>query len=302
MNKILSTSFALTLLFSTSVSAATLPRTTDSIQNDTTLTYRGRRIVVTDDGHNVSVTVNDAKGRSLSQIYVSSSDSTRKEETWQVENDFTFSDLLPRNWSAKITNHRSFSAHSDYFYMGFNNAIGGNVDNAMTRSSEIGFNVISNEHAHGSGHGISYGLSFNWRTYRIDDGRFFNWDDRSKKLSVAEQSDTIDVSMSRLRTFRFMIPVDYEWQDFGGKPFFVKVGIALEITPTARVKNSCHVDGHSKTFKENHLRHNILGGSACVSAGYKDWGLYVRYVPTPLFSSKHGPDFTSLTFGISYYL
>lgn len=302
MNKSLFLSLALTALASATVSATTLPDISSSESNDTTLTYRGRRIVVSDDGHNVSVSVNDNRGRSLTQVYVSTSDSTRKEETWQVENDFTFSDLLPRNWSAKISHHRGFSAHSDYFQMGFNNAIGGSVDNAMTRSSEICFDIISNEHSHGNGHGISYGLAFNWRTYRIDDGRWFSWDDHAKKLSVAEPSDTIDVSMSRLRTFRFMIPVDYEWQDFGRKPFFVKVGLALEITPTARVKNTCHIDGHSKTFKDNNLRHNILGGSVSAAAGYKDWGIYVRYIPTPLFSSKHGPDFTSLTFGISYYL
>lgn len=95
MNKSLFLSLVLTVLATATVSATTLPDISSSESNDTTLTYRGRRIVVSDDGQNVSVSVNDNRGRSLTQVYVSTSDSTRKEETWQVENDFTFSDLLP---------------------------------------------------------------------------------------------------------------------------------------------------------------------------------------------------------------
>lgn len=265
---------------------------------DTTVTYRGRKIVVTDDGNKVSVSVSDTKGKSLSQIYVSTSDSARNEETWSVDDDFTFKDLLP--WSSP-RKKGGFDAHSKFFHAGFSHTFDTGIDNAMSRSSEIGFNVISREHQHGPGHGMWYGLSFNWRTFRLDDGRFFDWDAKAKKLNVTEVQDTMDVTMSRMRTFRFMIPIAYEWQNFGGKPFFVQIGVALELVPTARLYTEYEVDGECKKMRDNDLRHNILGGSAFARFGYKKLGLYANFVPTPLFSSKHGPEFKTLTFGLCYF-
>lgn len=287
-----------TLMTATTAAAESTPRGATAAP-DTTVTYRGRKIVVTDDGNKLSVSVSDQRGKSLSQIYVSTSDSARSEETWNVDDEFEFKDLLP--WG-QSRSKKEFKAHSHFFNAGFNTTFDGGMENALTRSSEIGFNIMSREHQHTPSRGIWYGLGFNWRTMRLDDGSWYNWDAKMKKVRVAEAVDTMDVTVSRLRTFRFMIPVAYEWQDLGGKPFFIQIGLSLELVPTARLYTSYKVDGHSKRIKDNDLRHNILGGSAFAKFGYHRLALYASFVPTPLFSSSHGPEFKTLTFGLCYCL
>lgn len=266
---------------------------------DTTLTYRGRKITVSDDGRNLSVSVTDGKGGNTSQIYVSTSDSARREQTWQVEDDFDMgiADLLPRMIKK---NKSAFCAHSQSFYVGFNNAIGAGVDNALGRSIEIGFTPIARQHRHSAKSGMWYGLGFNWRNYKLDDNRRFIY--ARHKVSIADAADTIDVTKSRLRTFRFCIPVAYEWQPAGGNRIFFQLGGTLEIAPSARIFTEYRVNGTKHKDRDKSLNHNVLGGSIFASLGYGDWGLYARYTPTPLFSSKNGPDFTSLSFGIRYCL
>lgn len=285
--------FALASLLSLTASATNIERP------DTTFTYRGMAVTLSGDEGSISVDVKDGKGNSVSQVYVSSSDSTARVQTWNVDDSFTFSDLLPRNWRG----HRksSFSAHSDYFYAGFNKAFGGDVDNEIWYSTEIGFNVISHDHACGANHGLWYGLGFNWRNWRLDGDRWFTYS--NKKVATAAAPDTMDIDFSRLRSFRFNIPLAYEWQSLGGKPFFIQVGAEAEISPMVRIKTTYKTTaGDDRTIRHKDIRHNILGCSVFATFGYKDWALYARYIPTPLFSSKRGPDFTALTFGIKYCL
>lgn len=289
---------AISLIALASLLSATAGATTAE-RSDTTIIYQGMEVTIGGDETSLSVDVKDSKGNNVSQVYVSNSDSTARVQTWNVDDRFTFSDLLPSNWGGRAKS--SFSAHSDYFYVGFNKAIGGDVDNEVWYSTEIGFNVISHEHAHGANHGIWYGLGFNWRNWRLSDDRMFTY--RDKKVTANAAPDTMDIDFSRLRTFRFNIPVAYEWQNLGGKPFFIQVGAEAEISPMVRLKTTYKsVSGDDRTIRHNDIRHNILGCSVFATLGYKDWALYARYIPTPLFSSKRGPDFTALTFGIRYCL
>lgn len=264
---------------------------------DTTLTYHGRKIMVSDDGKNLSVSVTDGKGGSTSQIYVSTSDSARREQTWQVEDDFDMSiiELLPRRGRKS---KYDFRAHSQNFYVGFNHAIGAGVDNALGRSTEIGFTPIAKQHKHSEKSGMWYGLGFNWRNYRLDDNRRFAYENH--KVEIRDAADTVDVATSRLRTFRFCVPVAYEWQPAGGNKFFIQAGAVLEIAPSARLFTEYKMNGVKHKDRDNSLNHNVLGCSIIASLGYGHWGLYGRYTPTPLFSSKNGPDFTSLSFGLRY--
>lgn len=291
------TIIALATLMALTISAKAEENTTAKV--DTTINYHGMVINLGDDNGQLTVGVKDTQGRDASQVYVYKQDSTRTEETWQVEEDldFKFSDLLPAKRSARRA-HKSFDPHSSNFHVGFNQVLDDGADYNLGRSTTLGFNIGIEEFSVGANNGLWIGLGFDWRNYRIDDERWMLCTD--KKVVIEQAPDTVETDVARIRTFAFTIPIVYEWQDLGGKPFYIQLGVEPSIAPSAMLKTEYKVGTDKREMKEKHLSHNILGCTGVFAIGYKDWGLWARYTPTKVFSEKHGPELKTLSFGVQY--
>lgn len=284
-------------------------RPTTEALTDTTIEWRGVKVILKDKRESVNIDITDANDRDATPtLSVVAEDIC--EDLPEDDNDFFLdTDLFNR----RRKQSRAFDAHSQSFYVGFCSALGAdNFENSVGCSIEIGFDILTFDYGHGARvledgtktqpkRGLWFGLGFNWRTYRMDGRKWFRQDD-GETVTVSNLPDSVSLDRSRLRTFRFVLPVAYEWQRLGDTKMFVQVGAAAEIAPMARIKTEFNVGraGYEDRFEE--LHHNVLGCSVFAAWGVGDWGLYVRYVPTKLFKKEHGPEFTNLSFGLRYCL
>lgn len=141
---------------------------------------------------------------------------------------------------------------------------------------------------------ISLGLGFHYSQFTLHYCQAFDYADHRLDI-VATDADR---TSSRLRNFGFQIPVSiYQpvWKDFG-----LTVGVAAMFnTFTRAASDRIYVDRRDHRSMRG-LHQRLVTPQLFASIGWKgDCGIYVRYCPTPLFAQQWGPQFKTLSVGVT---
>lgn len=264
---------------------------------DTTIHFGSNTIKLHTQGDELEVNVENQNGEKLYNTYSLKQTNDKREETWNVKESFNFQFLNFKN--EKHNHKRPFNAHNNNFYVGFCGLVDSDLEINNARSHQIGFEVISESCRFGRHTGMFVSLGFNWRNIILDDNTWLQH--RGKTTYVEALPADTELTFSRLRTFSFRLPMMFEFQMNGFHSAFIQVGAVGEITPMVRLKNKYNVGKERNTEHIKGLHHNVFGAALRAAVGFNCFGFFAEYSPLSLFTSKQGPDFRPLTFGLGIY-
>lgn len=141
---------------------------------------------------------------------------------------------------------------------------------------------------------FSLGVGIHYRQYTLHGKQVFEASNHVLGIVPAEA----DKVSSRLRNFGFQVPLTiYQpiYKDLG-----VTVGVAAVFNTFTRAASDCFV-GNLRTHKSfTGLHQRLLTYDIFAQIGWKDnLGVYVRYSPASLFESQWGPQFKTISVGVT---
>lgn len=141
---------------------------------------------------------------------------------------------------------------------------------------------------------FAIGIGIHYRQYTLHHSQIFSVDNHV--LSIIDAGT--DRVSSRLRNFGFQIPVTI-FQPFGNG-IGLTVGAAAVLNTYTRASSRATFDDIEYTNNYKGLHQRLLTADIFAILGWKNnFGIYVRYTPTSLFEKQWGPQFNTLSFGIS---
>lgn len=145
---------------------------------------------------------------------------------------------------------------------------------------------------------FSLGWGYGWARYRLSSDRCFNFD--GANVSIAGYPDGMQPVRSVFRLNRHVFSFNYLHM-FDHK-VAVTLGAALNVHVRPRIYNTYLRDGHSQrdTYKYN-VPYAPIGFSLMGKISYDDFGFFVRYTPTSVFEKDRGPQFKSITVGVTFF-
>ncbi len=148
----------------------------------------------------------------------------------------------------------------------------------------------------GRGFSISIGLGMGYRQYTLGGGNRFESIDR--RLNISPRDENMENVRNRLGIMTFNIPVMLTQRI--GKHFAISAGGRVNFNTYAKASFSCDIDGlHFKeTYKGLHQR--LMTVDAVGKIGFPDAVvIYVSYSPMKPFENGYGPQFKTLSFGLT---
>ncbi|MCI1647039.1 MAG: hypothetical protein LKI39_06420 [Bacteroides sp.] len=278
----------------------------ESIPQDTTVYFNGRKLTIHEKNGKIKVKMYEANATNDTienpQIFEGVYLGGRSiEQTTIVSSPF-----IKKNPFAPNKNKRyRFDPHYAAFYFGFgklsNNSLqySTSIPQINSKSWEWGINlfyggiaITPNNHW-----GITGSFGFARSVYTLDDNYGF---EKVGGITVCQPaSDGINYSKSWLRYWSFRIPVSLEWQTrFGSNRTFISAGPEFEWRTgiTSRAK----YDGSKHTLS-NDLNTHPLGLNLLMQAGYGCLGFTARFALTSLFEKNEGPNVYPTSIGIGLY-
>ncbi len=170
-------------------------------------------------------------------------------------------------------------------------------DTPMSASFEIGLSRVLNGSYRFGTFSVDAGLGFGYVQYAVGGMGFDS--DRQHLVFVPYKENSRDNS-SRLRIFRVHVPVTLTCMLTSKVRLTAGAWFNLNFDAWA---SSFHTMGdieEKHTFK--HLHQRILTTDAYLCAGYRNIGIYARYCPQSLFRNGWGPDFESVSVGLTFNL
>lgn len=191
--------------------------------------------------------------------------------------------------------HRTQLVYGRDFYIG--GAMPVSAPHGLSSSIEVGMGYIGGLEftPWQKGPEFTIGLGFHYRQYTLHYGQIFRAHDH--RLEIID-AGTDNVS-SRLRNFGFQIPLSiYQpiYKDFG-----VTVGAAAVFNTFTRAASDYTIGDthHHQSYRGLHQR--LLTADIFASFGWKsNLGFYVRYSPSSIFTSQWGPEFKTISFGVTF--
>lgn len=256
---------------------------------DTTIVYNGHTVTITDDSLN-----NGNDGESSYQT---------EYEEWTIMESFNlpFINLINSNKdnSSEINKHiNKFQSHICGFNVGFTNALNTaeNFNTNMGRSVELGFIFCEQAIPFSINTGLTFGLGFNWRNYKIDDNCWMR--KNGGFVTVEKLPEGYDLKYSKLRVFSINLPMVFELQQKSGNGFYGYVGTQADFRLARRVVNKySDEDGNSRKNTAKHVRTLPVGCDLIAQIGCKDIAIYGKYSITSLFEDGRGPIGKAITVG-----
>lgn len=141
---------------------------------------------------------------------------------------------------------------------------------------------------------FSIGVGFHYRLYTLHHSQVFDVTDHRLSI-VPVEADKVS---SRLHNFGFQIPFAI-FQPLA-KDFGITVGVAAMFNTYTRAASD-HIVGDKRYHRSMRgLHQRLLTPELFARIGWKDnIGLYVRYSPTPLFETQWGPQFRTISAGVT---
>ena len=141
---------------------------------------------------------------------------------------------------------------------------------------------------------FSIGIGFHYRQYTLHNSSVFELSDHVLSINPVEA----DKVSSRLRNFGFQIPFAI-FQPIA-KDFGIAVGVSAMFNTFTRAASDRIIGDKRYHHSMRGLHQRLLTPEFFARIGWKDnIGLYVRYSPTPLFQAQWGPQFRTLSAGVT---
>lgn len=198
-----------------------------------------------------------------------------------------------------------FDKHVAGFYIGysqFGDDMGlsrtDDIDLVSSKSWEWGLNLFEGSLRLSRQWGITSGLGFGYRSFRVDGN--YGFEERDGITDIYPSPDGVDYRRSRLRYYHLRLPISVEWQKkFGYKgPLFFSLGAEVETRFWVRSKTI--IDDDKQTLSKD-LNVRPLGINILAQGGYGDWGFYCRCATASLFEKNKGPELYPFSFGVQWY-
>lgn len=183
--------------------------------------------------------------------------------------------------------------------MGFNHFVGadGNLGNVVGSSFDADLHLISYHKFFGKHH-FRAGWGLGWSKYRLDGHNYFSFDGAHVMVTGYPEGAMPGRSVFRLNRHTFNLHYGYPF----AKNMYFLVGPTVNVHVRPRIYNTYYKDG--QVVKEMH-KHNVPYNPVTVSlfgaVTYNNFGFYVKYNPTNVFRKDFGPQFQSLTTGITLF-
>ena len=180
------------------------------------------------------------------------------------------------------------------------------LDVDMGSSYEISWEIFNVYKASRCGHhAVSAGFGLNWRNFRLDGRqRFVKTPDG---ISLADYPAGADIDFSRIKVFSLYLPLRYtvnlsdDWALSAGAILNFNTYASVEthykeVTnfPTLDTKVTSRVQESIKKLHQRPVTVDFLA-----QLNWRGVGLYVKYSPCQVINPDWGPDFSSLSTGVS---
>ncbi len=275
---------------------------TTTVKTDTVVNTKDRKIVVSEDGDMIKVSVfkNDSTGMRMVK-------ETTFTDGQEVEQVYVSSPFLPNTWNARGKN--KFNVHLPDFF--FNSALWNDSrlsfgnSNALhtrnTKSYEIGLTLINANISFNASKtfGIGMGVQYVFTHHHLDKGWTMTFDGNRSELVPIEEGE---VKNSYISYQKIKLPVILEWQTRLGTSnheMYIGAGASLEarFNELSRYKTEQGTVTPSKNLKMN-----PMGVNAEFYAGYNNLMVTMSVGLTPLFKKGNAPECYTTSIGLGVIL
>ena len=170
------------------------------------------------------------------------------------------------------------------------------------KSFEISWvNALAVEYVN-RGFGVSLGLGFDWRNYRMTTIHRMNLNGEGG-IKPDVYPEEVEPRSSRIKVFSLGIPLLIS-QKFGRSGMGVTAGAILNFNTHASLKtdyrtaNGNEIEEYAEGFHHRRITVDLFG---CLQF-WKSCGLYVRYSPQSVLQGHNSPQFRPLSAGIMLFL
>lgn len=183
--------------------------------------------------------------------------------------------------------------------IGFNHFVGAGreADNVAGSSFDADLTILGikiENHLHSFMLTWSYG----WSKYRLDGYNYFHFD--GSRVSIGPYPEGVQPGRSVFRLNRHSINLFYRYEPKGS--WSVTFGPTLNLHVRPRIYNQYWKDGMlQKEFHKHNIHYNPATVSLLGAVGYNDFHFYVKYNPASVFQKGFGPQFQTLTTGVSLF-
>lgn len=307
MKKYILTAFA--ALSTLIVSAQTTVVHTDSI---TTISNPGD-VIISETVKGVSVNVKDKEGKTTVYSYKNTYGENSTIITEQEENnDFAFSvpfisdrkktDKTTDKITGKIKESKCrWNVESTGLMFGVNAML--STPDAMKgyRSAGTEFlwsNIIGVKYRpFRNGLAFSLGFGIQWSEDRLHNGLRFNRGDDKQSTVLEKFPENSSETSSCLHTFSLLVPFKVKYEFASG--WDIGVGVWGNFTTHACEWGNYSLDDIEYEDSWDSVRRRVFRLNYIANVSYKSIGLYVKYTPKNAISEGYGPQYRSLSAGIS---
>ncbi len=170
------------------------------------------------------------------------------------------------------------------------------------KSFEISWvNALAVEYVN-RGFGVSLGLGFDWRNYKMTIIHRMNLNGEGG-IKPDVYPEEVEPRSSRIKVFSLGIPLLIS-QKFGRSGMGVTAGAILNFNTHASLKtdyrtaNGNEIEEYAEGFHHRRITVDLFG---CLQF-WKSCGLYVRYSPQSVLQGHNSPQFRPLSAGIMLFL
>ena len=144
---------------------------------------------------------------------------------------------------------------------------------------------------------FSIGFGMTWRNYRMNGYNRFDKD--NSNIIISSYPENADISYSRLKVFSLTMPLMWN-QPLNDKVDF-SLGPVVNFNTHGSMRTVYKLDGKSIKDSNKEIHQNPVTVDIMAALTFKSIGLYFKYSPTKVLNTDFGPEFHSLSTGITLF-
>lgn len=196
-----------------------------------------------------------------------------------------------------------FSIKTGGFGFGFVNALNAPdpMDVKMSSSFEFFWDhiVALQWSPRRNGTKLSIGVGLDWKNYRMTGATRFIKEPNQPNLGFGDYPEGTDPKFSRLKVFAITMPVMFN-QSFG-KGFSLSAGAVVNFNTHASMKTKYVEGGNDIAIANSNIHQRKVTVDLMGRIGFKAISYYIKYSPMSVLNTAFGPDFKSLSTGITLF-
>lgn len=281
------------------------------VPTDTTLQYNDRKVVITEDGDEINISVyrQTETGETVpaQKIYEGIFTENRNIER-RYESGFEIS--VPDIFKPKKNRRPSYS-HWAGFGVGFTNLpqsfnFEGELSSIinLSRSLQYNLNLIDGSWRVGDSNftGVT-GMGIQFNAIHWQNNKAIEVEDYSSVITTTAPVDEYRRSRLHYTYLTFPLLIETNWNLGRGTDFFVNAGVVAKVktASSSRIWWNDENGQKQKTKFPGDLNIRPITLDLIAQAGIDDIGFFVSYTPFDLFRENRGPKGNQATIGIQFY-